>query len=98
MPPERLGHYRATSPPNHADPKGHRTSKIDRWKDRSEYTAEEHLQFARDGTRPENDDYRQARTTALENAGLDDTDTTSKTVDDMTTEDHLQRLQRERGI
>ncbi len=70
-------------------------SEIERWKERAEWTAEEHLAFNRDGARPENDAYRQARKTALEDAGLeDDTDTTSKPTSELTAEEHLERLQK----
>jgi len=64
-----------------------------RYKDRSEFTADEEFEFQRNRAVPERDEYRQLRAEALENAGLEpDTAITSEVTEDLTVEDHYNRI------
>jgi hypothetical protein len=64
----------------------------ERYKEQSEWSAHEWFTFNRDGTRPESDEYREAKRTALEDAGLESDDDTATPVDEMSVEQHLERM------
>lgn len=69
-------------------------SEIKRFKDRGDYTADEHLRAQR-GERVESDEYRAAVQRALSEAGLwDPEDTPPENPNESTAEQHLTRLQR----
>lgn len=63
--------------------------------DRNDWSVEDHISYARTGDLPVNPAYKLARNKALEDAGLDpDQDIGETAVEDMTTEQHFERIRR----
>lgn len=69
----------------------------ERYKPRGIWTVAEHLEYERSGTWPLSDEYRALRAKVLADAGLeDDIDDASVPIADMTPEQHLSRIRRDR--